>query len=143
MTAKAVRTMPETRTMADVWREPALAPSGAGLAVWQATWDYYVDAWQRTILFWDVLRQRSEQYYAEKAKPAPHVLSFDADLLLDGRTFERPVNYGLVRIKPPRGVVFVPWFDASQLINKVTLDQTDPISKQTDFKKCACRVRKA
>ncbi|HXU90625.1 MAG TPA: DUF3141 domain-containing protein, partial [Methylomirabilota bacterium] len=108
MTAKAARTMPETRTMADVWREPALAPSGAGLAVWQATWDYYVDAWQRTILFWDVLRQRSEQYYAEKAKPAPHVLSFDADLLLDGRTFERPVNYGLVRIKPPRGVVIEP-----------------------------------
>ena len=37
------------------------------------------------------------------------------------------------------GVVFVPWFDASQLINKVTLDATDPISKQTDFKKCAVR----
>ena len=47
------------------------------------------------------------------------------------------------RNKPPRGVVFVPWFDASQLINKVTLDQTDPISKQTDFKKCACRVQRA
>ena len=47
------------------------------------------------------------------------------------------------RDKPPVGVVFVPWFDASQLINKVTLDQTDPISKQTDFKKCACRVQKA
>ncbi len=47
------------------------------------------------------------------------------------------------RNKPPRGLIFVPWFDASQLINKVTLDQTDPISKQTDFKKCACRVVKA
>jgi nitrate reductase NapA len=47
------------------------------------------------------------------------------------------------RDKPPRGVVFVPWFDASQLINKLTLDATDPISKQTDFKKCACRVAKA
>jgi nitrate reductase NapA len=40
----------------------------------------------------------------------------------------------------PRGLVFVPWFDASQLINKVTLDATDPISFQTDFKKCACRI---
>jgi nitrate reductase NapA len=40
----------------------------------------------------------------------------------------------------PRGVVFVPWFDASQLINKVTLDATDPISKQTDFKKCAVKI---
>ncbi|MEQ9491016.1 MAG: periplasmic nitrate reductase subunit alpha [Alphaproteobacteria bacterium] len=46
------------------------------------------------------------------------------------------------RNKPPRGLVFVPWFDASQLINKVTLDATDPISKQTDYKKCAIRISK-
>lgn len=44
------------------------------------------------------------------------------------------------RNRMPRGVVFVPWFDASQLINKVTLDATDPISKQTDFKKCAVKI---
>jgi nitrate reductase NapA len=46
------------------------------------------------------------------------------------------------RNKPPRGLVFVPWFDASQLINKVTLDATDPISFQTDFKKCAVKIAK-
>ena len=46
------------------------------------------------------------------------------------------------RNRPPRGLVFVPWFDASQLINKVTRDATDPISFQTDFKKCACRIEK-
>jgi nitrate reductase (cytochrome) len=46
------------------------------------------------------------------------------------------------RNKPPRGLVFVPWFDASQLINKVTLDATDPISFQTDFKKCAIKITK-
>lgn len=44
------------------------------------------------------------------------------------------------RNKPPRGLIFVPWFDASQLINKVTLDATDPLSKQTDFKKCAVKI---
>lgn len=44
------------------------------------------------------------------------------------------------RNKPPRGVVFVPWFDSARLINKCTLDATDPISKQTDFKKCAVKV---
>ncbi|HUG60328.1 MAG TPA: molybdopterin dinucleotide binding domain-containing protein, partial [Methylomirabilota bacterium] len=44
------------------------------------------------------------------------------------------------RNRMPRGVVFVPWFDASQLINKLTLDATDPISKQTDFKKCAVKI---
>jgi nitrate reductase (cytochrome) len=47
------------------------------------------------------------------------------------------------RNRMPRGVVFVPWFDASQLINKVTLDATDPISRQTDFKKCAVRIKRA
>lgn len=47
------------------------------------------------------------------------------------------------RNKPPKGLVFVPWFDASQLINKVTLDATDPISRQTDFKKCAVKITAA
>ncbi|WP_283207475.1 molybdopterin dinucleotide binding domain-containing protein, partial [Methylobacterium oxalidis] len=47
------------------------------------------------------------------------------------------------RNKMPIGVVFVPFFDASQLINKVTLDATDPISKQSDFKKCAVKVTAA
>lgn len=47
------------------------------------------------------------------------------------------------RNRVPRGLVFVPWFDASCLINKVTLDATDPLSKETDFKKCAVKVIKA
>ncbi|MDG4560052.1 MAG: DUF3141 domain-containing protein, partial [Candidatus Competibacter sp.] len=63
---------------------------------------------QRTILFWDVLRQCSDQYYAQKAKAVPNVLSFDAELVLDGRTFERPINYGLVRVQPPEGVIIDP-----------------------------------
>jgi nitrate reductase (cytochrome) len=44
------------------------------------------------------------------------------------------------RNKPPRGLIFVPFFDHTVLINKVTLDATDPISKQTDFKKCAVKI---
>ena len=46
------------------------------------------------------------------------------------------------RNKPPVGLVYVPWFDESILINKVTLDATDPISRQTDFKKCAVRIER-
>ena len=42
----------------------------------------------------------------------------------------------------PKGVVFVPFFDESVLINLVTLDAYDPISKQPDFKKCAVRIEK-
>jgi len=46
------------------------------------------------------------------------------------------------RNKPPKGLVFIPWFDAGQLVNKLTLDATDPLSKETDFKKCGCKVVK-
>jgi len=47
------------------------------------------------------------------------------------------------RNKPPRGVVFMPWFDEGQLTNKLTLDATCPISKETDFKKCAVKIERA
>lgn len=47
------------------------------------------------------------------------------------------------RNRPPRGLVFIPWFDASILVNKLTLDATCPISKETDYKKCAVRIVKA
>ena len=44
------------------------------------------------------------------------------------------------RNRMPKGTIFVPWFDENVLINKVTLDATDPISKETDFKKCAVKI---
>jgi nitrate reductase NapA len=44
------------------------------------------------------------------------------------------------RNKPPPGLVFFTFFDESQLANKLTLDATCPLSKETDFKKCACKV---
>jgi nitrate reductase NapA len=47
------------------------------------------------------------------------------------------------RNKPPLGLVFVPFFDEHRLVNKLTLDATCPISKETDFKKCAVKVVKA
>ena len=47
------------------------------------------------------------------------------------------------RGKPPRGTVFVPFFDESRLINLVTLDAMDNISKQPDYKKCAVRIDRA
>jgi len=47
------------------------------------------------------------------------------------------------RNRPSRGLVFVPWFDEKVFINKVCLDATCPMSKQTDFKKCAVKVYKA
>lgn len=46
------------------------------------------------------------------------------------------------RNRPPKGLVFIPFFDATQLVNKLTLDATDPLSKETDYKKCAVKVMK-
>ncbi|HKJ64741.1 MAG TPA: molybdopterin dinucleotide binding domain-containing protein, partial [Desulfopila sp.] len=43
---------------------------------------------------------------------------------------------------PARGMVFVPFFDESYLINEVTLDAFCPISKQPDYKKCAVKLEK-
>src|SRR5271165_6173112 len=65
---------------------------------------YMIDAAQRTVLFWDVMRQRGNQYREHLAQTAPHVLEYEVELIIDGRTLERPVNYGLVRIVPPAGV---------------------------------------
>ncbi|MBT7498065.1 MAG: periplasmic nitrate reductase subunit alpha, partial [Candidatus Thioglobus sp.] len=47
------------------------------------------------------------------------------------------------RNRPPKGLVFVPWFDASRLVNKLILDATDPLSKETDYKKTPVKVVKA
>jgi pimeloyl-ACP methyl ester carboxylesterase len=66
--------------------------------------DYAIDAAQRTVLFWDVLRQRGNQYREHMAETVPNVLNYEAELIIDGRTLKRPVNYGLVRIVPPQGI---------------------------------------
>jgi nitrate reductase NapA len=47
------------------------------------------------------------------------------------------------RNRVPRGLVYVPWFDEGVLINKVTLDTTCPLSKETDYKKCSVKIYKA
>ncbi len=65
---------------------------------------YWIDACQRSILLLDLLRERGNIYREHNASQAPHVLNFQAELVRDGRTLARPVNYGLVRILPPAGV---------------------------------------
>ncbi|MFZ1952191.1 MAG: DUF3141 domain-containing protein [Pseudolabrys sp.] len=70
--------------------------------------EYMVDAAQRSVLFWDVMRQRGNQYREHLAKTVPHVLDYKAELVVDGRTLERPVNYLLVRVTPPAGVEINP-----------------------------------
>jgi pimeloyl-ACP methyl ester carboxylesterase len=66
--------------------------------------EYMVDAGQRSVLFLDTLRQRGDQYREQIAQTAPNVLTYAAELIVDGRKLAEPVNYALVRIIPPKGV---------------------------------------
>ncbi|HZV21620.1 MAG TPA: DUF3141 domain-containing protein, partial [Hyphomicrobiales bacterium] len=75
-----------------------------GIADLDAACAYWLDAAQRQALFWDAMRQRGNQYREHMAKEAPHVLNFEAEVLIDGRTLERPVNYALTRVIPPKGI---------------------------------------
>jgi hypothetical protein len=82
---------------------------------WPFGWDafvagqeYWRDAWERSILLLDVLRQRGNNYVERTEQTAPHVLTFVAEIVMDGRKLERPVNYALVRIVPPEGTEIDP-----------------------------------
>jgi pimeloyl-ACP methyl ester carboxylesterase len=76
---------------------PALAPLASSVL------DYWVDAWQRAILTFDVLRERGNIYAEHEQSGKPPVLVFDFDIIVDGRKLERPANYALAAIKPPPG----------------------------------------
>jgi nitrate reductase NapA len=47
------------------------------------------------------------------------------------------------RGEPPQGSLFIPFFDERLLVNNLTLDAIDPVSKQPDYKKCAASLRRA
>src|SRR5882724_452924 len=69
-----------------------------------SAFEYLVDTGQRSVLFLDVMRQRGLQYREHIAETAPHVLNYEVELILDGRSLPRPVNYALVSVAPPSGV---------------------------------------
>jgi len=82
----------------------AYSAIGSGAAAWMAWPQYAVDCAQRALIFWDTLRQRGNNFIEHTQKGLPPVLSFEYDMIADGRRFERAVNYALVAIKPPQGV---------------------------------------
>jgi hypothetical protein len=88
---------------------PAASTPTAAIGVWPGGWSfdsrvlddvlaYQRDLWDRTILFWDTLRQRADNMIAHERAGKPPLLDFDYELILDARRFERPVNYALLRI---------------------------------------------
>lgn len=90
--------------MVKALNEPTQRPAGwplldmtQGYAA--AALDYSTDAWQRAVLYADVMRQRGDQYREHLEDDAPHVLDFAYDVVVSGRDLPRPVNYGLARIQ--------------------------------------------
>src|SRR5215831_2325145 len=81
--------------------DPSSIGAFATPLVFAPAMEYMVDAAQRSVLFWDVMRQRGNQYREHLAEAVPNVLDYEVELLVDGRTLDRPVNYGLVRVVPP------------------------------------------
>jgi pimeloyl-ACP methyl ester carboxylesterase len=80
----------------------------APIEVWRDVTQYSSDFVQRSLLFWDTLRQRGNNWLEHEKAGKPPLLAFDWEMVADGRLFERPVNYALVRIEPPSGVVIDP-----------------------------------
>jgi pimeloyl-ACP methyl ester carboxylesterase len=72
--------------------------------LWTSGPRYVVDAAQRSILLLDTLRQRGNNFLEHERQGLPPVLRFEYEVVMDGRSLERPVNYALLRIVPPAGV---------------------------------------
>ncbi|MGF1562773.1 MAG: DUF3141 domain-containing protein [Geminicoccaceae bacterium] len=70
---------------------------------------YMVDSMQRSILYWDIMRERGNEFVKSEESGGPKpLLIFDYEMVLDGKEMPRPVNYALVKIVPPEGVQIDP-----------------------------------
>ena len=70
----------------------------------QQWWEYLVDGSQRSVLFLDAMRQRGNHFVEHEENSNKTVLSWKHEMVMDGTTLSRPVNYSLVHILPPEGV---------------------------------------
>jgi pimeloyl-ACP methyl ester carboxylesterase len=85
-------------------RQAVSAVPASPWETWQNWSSYVTDAVQRLPLFWDTIRRRGNQFLEHERAGKPPVLVYDYEMIADGRTLERPVNYALVKILPPEGV---------------------------------------
>jgi pimeloyl-ACP methyl ester carboxylesterase len=86
----------------------AAVPPWPGMQFLQQAFDYWVDAWQRSVLFLDVMRQRGNAHFEHMEERVPNVLTFQFEPVVRGIDLDRPVNYGLVRIVTPPDVTLDP-----------------------------------
>lgn len=96
-----------TARVGKAFKEELARPADRPVNPWGLYNDWYrygVDVAERSLLFWDTLRKRGNDYLVHLQQGQPPLLHFDYETVLDGRSFERPVNYALLRIVPPAGV---------------------------------------
>ena len=83
--------------------------SGASSGNFMMAWpEYMIDALQRSVLFLELLRQRGNEEIEITSRPMATVLRFGHEVLMNGRSLPRPINYALSRIVPPPGVAIDP-----------------------------------
>jgi len=70
--------------------------------------DFMKDAVQRQALMFNALRQRGNVYTAHLDAGMPPVLDYQYEVVVDGKDLVRPVNYLLLKLTPPQGVVINP-----------------------------------
>jgi len=82
---------------------PSENAQAADWANWQKQLtEYWVDAAQRSIIFTDILRKRGNNYIKHIRSGQPPVLTYNYEMILNAKNFERPCNYALVRISDRR-----------------------------------------
>lgn len=89
-----------TPTRQEIPLKPAATRSPIANGLVEAL-SYQVDLWQRSVLFLDTLRERSNDMLDHERAGMPPVLAFEYETILDARRFERPANYALLRIIAP------------------------------------------
>lgn len=83
------------RSQAPKWKYPVDA-----MGEWPS---YLTDSFQRSLIFWDTIRERGNNFIEHERAGKPPVLVYEYEKILDGREYKRPVNYVLLRITPPEG----------------------------------------
>ncbi|MDD4242572.1 MAG: DUF3141 domain-containing protein, partial [Smithellaceae bacterium] len=84
--------------------------------------EYFVDSMQRSIIFTDILRKRGNNYIKHIRSGQPPVLTFNYEMILNAKNFERPVNYALVRISDRRRSDIV-----MESVNRRLKDKDNPV----------------
>jgi pimeloyl-ACP methyl ester carboxylesterase len=102
-TKAAQRYLDAVKAASEPLKDKPILPASP-LDFWRDASSYWLDFTQRSILFWDTLRQRGNNWIEHEKAGKPPLLDFEWEMIADARTFERPVNYALVRIVAPEGV---------------------------------------